>query len=405
VVHAAGVLADGTIPSLSVEGLEQVLRPKVDAAFHLDELTSGMGLSAFVMFSSAAATFGGAGQGGYAAANAALDALAWRRRAAGLPAVSLGWGMWETDGGMTETLGDADLRRMSRAGIGAITVDEGLALLDAAVRDDRHPLLLPLRLDTKGLRSAAATDPAGVPALLRELVDAGPVRARAAAETAAVSSGTGTGLAEAAPTLAERAAAVDGPERRRLLLEVVCGEVSEVLGHARGHRIDPDRGFLDLGFDSLMAVELRNRLNAAGGLGLPATLVFDHPTPAVLATHLDEELPRGASASGGTTATEDPSFAGLVDTDAVMAQLTRLETALALAGLSGTPESDDVLEQLRSLRSLVKGGTGTGDGDMAGAGAQEGPGAGAEDGTGAADILNASAEELFDLLDRDRGTS
>ncbi|MFE7552784.1 phosphopantetheine-binding protein, partial [Streptomyces gardneri] len=241
--------------------------------------------------------------------------------------------------------------------------------------------------------------------------------------------GTAGGAAEAAAvTLADRAATVDGPARQRLLLEFVVGEVAEVLGHARGHRIDAERGFLDLGFDSLTAVELRNRLNSAGGLALPATLVFDHPSPAALASHLDTELPRGASdrdGAGNRNGNENGTTASRssAETDALLAQLTRLEGALVLTGLSDAPGSEEVLEHLRSLRSMVTGETGTGigigtasgapDGAGSGAGsgaedrswaAGDGAGGGSEDGAGVPDFMNASAEELFGLLDQDPST-
>ncbi|CAM5420509.1 polyketide synthase [Streptomyces narbonensis] len=423
VVHTAGVLSDGTLPSMTAQDVEHVLRPKVDAAFLLDELTStpAHDLAAFVMFSSAAAVFGGAGQGAYAAANATLDALAWRRRAAGLPALSLGWGLWAENSGMTGGLGPADLRRMSRAGIGGISDAEGIALLDAALRDDRYPVLLPLRLDAAGLRDAAGNDPAGIPPLFRDVVTVRTVRPRPSAATTAGRAGapgtTDAATEPAAVTLADRAAAVDGPARQRLLLEFVVGEVAEVLGHARGHRIDAERGFLDLGFDSLTAVELRNRLHSAGGLALPATLVFDHPSPAALASHLDAELPRGAAGQAGAgdrdrdVSTPSRSTA---HTDALLAQLTRLEGALVLTGLPGAPGSEEVLEHLRSLRAMVTGETGSGTGAGSGGGgasAESGggdpyyaDGGGSEDRAGVPDFMNASAEELFGLLDMDPST-
>ncbi|MER5711311.1 type I polyketide synthase [Streptomyces sp. NPDC002122] len=415
VVHTAGVLSDGTVPSTTAADVEHVLRPKVDAAFLLDELTSASetDLAAFVMFSSAAAAFGGAGQGAYAAANATLDALAWRRQASGLPALSLGWGLWAEKSGMTGGLGKADLRRMSRAGIGGISDAEGTALLDAALRDGRYPVLLPLRLDTAGLRDAAGNDPAGVPALFRDVVGARTVRPRPAASSATATQGAPGTAADAkepaAATLAERAAAVDGSARQRLLLEFVVGEVAEVLGHARGHRIDAERGFLDLGFDSLTAVELRNRLNSAGGLALPATLVFDHPSPAALATHLDAELPRGAAGDGSGDGNGSTASRSTADTDALLAQLTRLEGALVLTGLSGAPGGEEVLEHLRSLRSMVTGEEGSAapeeSGSPYGAKAEDPAGGGNGDGADVPDFMNASAEELFGLLDLDQDPS
>ncbi|WP_229833162.1 beta-ketoacyl reductase, partial [Streptomyces narbonensis] len=344
-----------------------------------------------------------------------------RRRAAGLPALSLGWGLWAENSGMTGGLGPADLRRMSRAGIGGISDAEGIALLDAALRDDRYPVLLPLRLDAAGLRDAAGNDPAGIPPLFRDVVTVRTVRPRPSAATTAGRAGapgtTDAATEPAAVTLADRAAAVDGPARQRLLLEFVVGEVAEVLGHARGHRIDAERGFLDLGFDSLTAVELRNRLHSAGGLALPATLVFDHPSPAALASHLDAELPRGAAGQAGAgdrdrdVSTPSRSTA---HTDALLAQLTRLEGALVLTGLPGAPGSEEVLEHLRSLRAMVTGETGSGTGAGSGGGgasAESGggdpyyaDGGGSEDRAGVPDFMNASAEELFGLLDMDPST-
>ncbi|PWS44334.1 modular polyketide synthase BFAS4, partial [Streptomyces sp. ZEA17I] len=167
VVHAAGVLDDGTVESLTPARMRHVLRPKVDAALHLHDLTRDLPLSAFVLFSSASATVGNAGQGNYAAANAFLDALAQHRRALKLPAQSLAWGLWERRSTMTGTLTAADLRRMSRGGTAAIGSEEGLALFDAALTLD-EPLLVPVRIDLGRLRTAARTAP--VPALLSALV-------------------------------------------------------------------------------------------------------------------------------------------------------------------------------------------------------------------------------------------
>ncbi|TGY91216.1 SDR family NAD(P)-dependent oxidoreductase, partial [Streptomyces rhizosphaericola] len=167
VIHAAGVLADGVVATMTPEQLALVLRPKVDAAVNLHELTAGQALSEFVLFSSIAGVFGGMGQGNYAAANAFLDALAHRRRADGLPGRSLAWGLWANSTGMTGGLTDADLRRIARGGIVAFAPDRGLALFDTAATVD-EPVLLPLRLDTAAVRAQAAAG--GVPALLRGLV-------------------------------------------------------------------------------------------------------------------------------------------------------------------------------------------------------------------------------------------
>ncbi|MET9606155.1 type I polyketide synthase [Streptomyces sp. NPDC006512] len=282
VVHTAGVLDDGVIESLTPERLDTVLRPKADAALHLHELTRDLDLSAFVLFSSAAGVFGAPGQGNYAAANSFLDALAQHRRAQGLPAVSLAWGLWEEADGMAGALDRADLDRMKRGGVQGLTASDGLALLDLADADGgdgddggvRRALLVPMRLTPP----AAGTD---VPPLLRGLVRT-PVRRTAAA------AGSGSGTEPSA--LEQRLLALDAPARERLLLDLVRSHVAEVLGHGTPDAVEPGQAFNELGFDSLTAVELRNRLGAAVGRRLPATLVFDHPTSLTLARHLAAEL-------------------------------------------------------------------------------------------------------------------
>ncbi|WP_225447097.1 type I polyketide synthase [Streptacidiphilus sp. PB12-B1b] len=284
VVHAAGVLDDGLVGSLTPERMAVVLRPKVDAAVNLHRLTRDLPLSAFVLFSSASATVGNAGQANYAAANAFLDALAQQRRALGLPGQSLAWGLWEQRSAMTGALGDADLRRMARGGTVALSTATGLALLDAALAS-AEPLLLPVRIDLARLRAGARTG--AVPALLSRLVGAG-VRRRTAGEAAAE-----------AGSLRRRLAALGPEECGAAVLELVRGRVADVLGHGGAAAVDPERAFKELGFDSLTSVELRNRLNAATGLRLPATLVFDRPTPAAVADHLVQRLLPTAAAEGG----------------------------------------------------------------------------------------------------------
>ncbi|MGW2332301.1 SDR family NAD(P)-dependent oxidoreductase, partial [Streptomyces sp. NPDC001700] len=268
VVHTAGVLDDGVIASLTPERIEGVFRPKVDAALNLHELTRDMDLAMFVVFSSAAAVLGSAGQGNYAAANAFLDALAQHRRARGLAAQSLAWGMWAERSTMTGELGDADLVRMSRGGFGALTSEQGLGLFDAATALD-EAALVPIPIDTAALARGG-----DVPPLLRGLVR---TSARRVAAARAAADGSG---------LAARLAGLDADEQRAVLLDLVQGQAAAVLGHATGDLIDATRPFRDLGFDSLTAVELRNRLTAVTGIRLPSTLVFDHPTPQVLVDHL-----------------------------------------------------------------------------------------------------------------------
>ncbi|MDF5759391.1 type I polyketide synthase, partial [Spongiactinospora sp. TRM90649] len=278
IVHAAGIVDDGVIESLTYERLDVVLAPKAGAAANLHELTRDLPVRRFVLFSSIAATFGTAGQGNYAAANAFLDALAVRRHAEGLPATSIGWGLWAgADGGMGGRLSRADLERFDSLG-GALTHAQGLALLDEAVRTGRPHVVA---------TAAEPSAPAGglpVPALLRGLVRPSIRRA-------------GDGGGTAGSTLAARLAPLNGTERTRLLTDLVREQVAGVLGHASGGQVELRRSFKELGFDSLTAVELRNRMNAATGLRFPATLVFAHPSPAALIDHLLAELDDGQAAA------------------------------------------------------------------------------------------------------------
>ncbi|SCG71526.1 candicidin polyketide synthase FscB, partial [Micromonospora halophytica] len=284
VVHTAGVIADATITSLDADAVTAVLRPKVDAAWALHRATADLDLSAFVLFSSIAATLGSPGQGNYAAANAFLDALAGHRRQRGLPATSIGWGMWATTSTMTAHLDATEHRRAIRTGSAPLTDAEGLALLDAAQRHGGTHVVL--------MKVPAVPDPGRVPALLRDLVRPPRPRRRAAARAAADLS------------VADRLAALSPAERRGQLLDLVTGSVAAVLGHRSADTVDPQRPFKELGFDSLTSVELRNRLATATGLRLPATVAFDHPAPVVLADFLDREIGgRAATAPAPATVT------------------------------------------------------------------------------------------------------
>ncbi|MGW1916908.1 type I polyketide synthase [Streptomyces sp. NPDC002076] len=358
VVHTAGVLDDGVLDSLTEDRIDRVLRPKTDAAWNLHELTRDLDLTAFVLFSSVAGLFGAAGQGNYAAANTFLDALAQHRVAQGLPATSLAWGVWATDDGMAGALTEADLTRMARAGVAPLAVAEGLALFDAAgTRPD--PLLVPMRTDAAGLRAQAAAGT--LSPLLRGLVRTPAARAAA---------GPGTVGAPTAASLEQRLAGLTGTERERLLLDVVRAQVAAVLGHAGPDAVDPGRGFLDLGFDSLTAVDLRNRLGAAAGIRLPVTLIFDYPTPTALAGHLSAELGDGAA----------PAAHG------VHAELDRLEAILSAVGPDDVerPGIDARLRELLSKWNDTHSAT---------------------DGTRSGDIDSATADEIFDLLDDELGLS
>ncbi|WP_320781508.1 SDR family NAD(P)-dependent oxidoreductase [Streptomyces sp. CRN 30] len=288
VVHAAGVLDDGMVTAQTAERLDTVLRPKADAAWHLHELTRERDLDLFVLFSSAAGVFGSPGQANYAAANTFLDALARHRRASGLPAHSLAWGLWADLSAMTGTLSDTDMGRLSRGGLRALSADEGLALFDAALRLTA-PVAVPVRLDLRG-----QADP---PALLRSLARSAPRRAA-------------TAPAAASSAWHERLLGLSDAERSAALVDLVREYVATVLGHTTPEDIEPGQSFDALGFDSLTAVELRNRLAELTRTQLPTTLVFDYPSPEALAGFLDEALAgpaeRGARVVPARATDDDP---------------------------------------------------------------------------------------------------
>ncbi|MFD8825910.1 SDR family NAD(P)-dependent oxidoreductase, partial [Streptomyces sp. NPDC059605] len=301
IFHLAAVLDDGVLSAQSPQRLARVWAPKATGARHLHDLSLelGLDLAAFVLFSSAAGVLGGPGQSNYAAANACLDALAVHRRALGLPATSVSWGLWQQAGtGLTADLGRAELARLRRMGIGALTPTQALTALDAAlVRTDAH--LVPVKFVLDAFRREDGHD---VPALLRGLVRA--PRRRADATATAGPSG-----------LRDRLAALPGAERPALLVQIVQREAAAVLGMSDSGAIGKEQVFKDLGFDSLMAVELRRRLSAETGTQLPSTLAFDHPTPAAVAALLldrlslsgraDESSPAAPVRREGTTS-DDP---------------------------------------------------------------------------------------------------
>ncbi|WP_203723881.1 type I polyketide synthase, partial [Actinoplanes teichomyceticus] len=311
VVHLAGVLDDGVLTSLTAERLDRVSRPKADAALVLDELTRDLDRAAFVLFSSAAGILGNPGQGNYAAANAVLDAVARRRRAAGLPGTSLAWGGWATADGMTAHLGVADVQRHRHTGMAELTESAGLALLDSALRSG-EAAVVPAAWDLTALRALAAT--AELPAPLRGLV---PARRRAAA-----------GAAPAADDLTRRLAGLDPAGREELLLELVSRHAGQVLGHSAADRLDTARPFREQGFDSLTSVELRNRLADATGLRLAPTLLYDHPSVRDVARHLAGEL---LDTRAGT-AVPEPGRAAADEPIAVVAMACRFP------GGVGSPE-------------------------------------------------------------------
>ncbi|WP_455568561.1 SDR family NAD(P)-dependent oxidoreductase [Streptomyces netropsis] len=266
VVHTAGVLDDGVLHALTPERIDTSFAAKVDGARHLHELTAGLDLAAFVLFSSASGVLGSAGQGNYAAANAYLDALATHRRALGLPAVSLAWGLWAEHGSMARDLGDTELTRISRIGVAALTSEEGMRLFDAG-RSSEHAVLVPMRVDKAMLRERRDQLPVPMRGLVR-----GADRVRRSSPAAG-------GLA-----------GVSGADRSRMVLNIVRTAVADTLGYNAADGVRPDQNLHQAGFDSLTAVEFRNRLAAATGLRLPATLTYDYPSPRAIAEHVLELL-------------------------------------------------------------------------------------------------------------------
>jgi polyketide synthase 7 len=273
VFHAAGILDDAVIATLTAERVDTVLRAKVDGAWNLHELTADLDLSAFVMFSSMAGIVGTPGQGNYAAANAFLDGLAAYRRSRGLAGVSVAWGLWEQASAMTRHLGERDRARMNRVGLAPLSTEQAMGFLDTALLADR-PVVVAARLD----RAALSGTGAAVPPLFSQLVTGPARRIIADTDTAVSKSGLASRLHGLAPE-----------QRHRELTDLVCSNAATVLGHSTAD-VDAHRAFQDLGFDSLTAVELRNRLKTATGLALSPTLIFDYPTPTALAEHLNTQL-------------------------------------------------------------------------------------------------------------------
>ncbi|MFI1051583.1 type I polyketide synthase, partial [Streptomyces griseoruber] len=349
VIHAAGILDDATVTGLTPDRLDRVLRPKIDAALNLHDLTRDHPLDAFVLFSSAAGVLGSPGQGNYAAANVFLDALAAHRVAGGLPAQSLPWGLWSERSELTASLPDAEREGTGRSGVLGLSSGEALALFDTARRSG-EPVLVPIRLDHAALRGQDVP-----PVLWHEVRRPGH-----------------TGPGSARPTAAsarERLLRLPEEERRAGLLDLVRTHVAAVLGHSGTGSVTAERAFKDLGFDSLTAVQLRNQLAAATGVKLPPTVVFDHPTPGALAEHL-----------GGELFDEGPD----PDATAVLRELDRLESALQSA-MSRLPDPEHVSSRLRALAAKVAGSDG-GSPDLD----QE--------------IASATADELLGLIDKEFGS-
>ncbi|MBC3988451.1 SDR family NAD(P)-dependent oxidoreductase [Streptomyces sp. AC563] len=362
VVHAAGVLDDGVLDSMSVERVAGVLRPKVDGARHLHELTQGLDLSAFVLFSSLAGAIGGAGQGSYAAANAYLDALAQQRRAQGLAATSVAWGPW-AEAGMAVDGALED--RLRRGGMAAMTPELAVKALQQAL-DLQETHLAVADLDWE--RFAPSYTAVRASRLLDEMPEARRVL------EAATAGGTTAGFETGGSELRERLAGLSEAEQERVLLDLVTTQVAVVLGFPSVESVESQRAFRELGFDSLTAVELRNRLDAATGLRLPATIVFDHPTPVALARRLRTDV------------VED----GVSAATPILDELDRIEAAMA------TISADDVdrpriTTRLQTL--LLKWGEAE----------QESPTSGKK--AVPDKIQSATSDEIFDFIDKELGLS
>ncbi|MEO5877265.1 MAG: type I polyketide synthase [Streptosporangiaceae bacterium] len=354
VIHSAGVLADAMITSQTPESLAGVWAAKAGIALNLHHATAGLRLGMFVMFSSFASALGTPGQANYAAANAFCEALASRRQAAGLPGLSVAWGLWAAASDLTGKLAGTDLARIGRVGIKATATDQGLASLDAAYAHGR-PSLLALTLDTRALAGAP-----GLPSPLRDLAADGRGR-RTAAPPAPPADWAG------------RLAGQPQAEQRRLLLGLVRGHASTVLGHADPGRVQAGSSFKELGFDSLTAVELRNRLSAATGLRLPAGLVFDYPEAAALADHLLGLLAPVAA---------DPAPGG-----PFLGDLARLENTLSAVAVENV-DSDAVTVRLETLLARWKAMCTSPDG-----------------GDATQRLQVATAEQLLDFIDNELGLS
>ncbi|MET9888508.1 SDR family NAD(P)-dependent oxidoreductase, partial [Streptomyces sp. NPDC006430] len=363
VVHAAALMDNALTAQLTAEQVDAVLRPKADAAWHLHEATLGLDLSAFVLFSSCAGLVVGAGQGNYAAANRFLDGLSAHRRSLGLPATSLAFGLWETKTGLGGGVTDSDLGRMKSLGLPALPTAEGLQLFDEAMTLD-EAMIAPIRVDN----AARGTAPGEPPVLLRDVLRAEPVAQQRqdvrAPAVAAVAAAAASSL-----SLEERLARMRPADREPAVLDLIRAQVAAV-SHSDPDTVDVNKGFTDLGLDSLAAIDLRNRLQTATGMRLPATMMFDYPSPVVMAEFLLEEiLPaiEDAAEPDHPVAVQDEGSirralasipvaalreAGLLDallTLAGPADQHGTPVAPAVPGVPAAPETVDRSEEIKSM--------------------------------------------------------
>src|SRR5882757_7925893 len=343
VIHAAGVLDDGAITSLTPDRVDTVLRAKVDAAWNLHEATRELDLSMFALCSSIAATVGSPGQGNYSAANAFLDGLAAHRQAAGLAGISLAWGLWEQPSGMAAQLSSRDRARMSRSGLAPMNPRQALELLDAALVID-HPVMVATRLDRGALDALAQSG--GLPALFSGLAR-GP-RRRQIEDTGSA--------AQSKSALAQRLTGLAPSEQHDLLVALVCLQAAEVLGWPSPQDVDPEAEFQTFGFDSLSAVELRNRLKTATGLTLPSTLIFDHRTPSAVADYVGQQIPEShrAESNGERPRPVEPDDKNRITS---VAGLMEPAAGFAIVGYAarfpGAADADEFWQVLREGRDAV----------------------------------------------------
>jgi acyl transferase domain-containing protein/acyl carrier protein len=308
VVHAAGALENHLAGAMTREAFDAIVRPKLRGAELLDRLLPGLDL--FVLCSSTGAFLAQPGQANYAAANAGLDALAHDRRARGLPALSIEWGVWAGTGLVRNEAGERNVEELARQGIGAFSPERATALFHWLCDRD-EPAMAVLPLDAAAFRRARS---GRVLALYRDLFG-----------------GSVAGAEE--PRLEGRLADAAPAERRALLEAVVRESVGKVLKLAPA-RIDPRKAFGALGLGSLLAMELRNRLEAALGRPLPATLAWNYPTVAALVDHL-----AGADATAARAQSPEasaPTAPPIDDSLLRIAEISDEEAALALrAGRPG----------------------------------------------------------------------
>ncbi|WP_205024103.1 SDR family NAD(P)-dependent oxidoreductase, partial [Streptomyces sp. HB132] len=335
VIHTAAVLDDGAVTTLTFDQVDRVLRAKAQAAWRLHELTRELELTAFVLFSSLAGTVGMAGQGNYAPANAYLDALAQYRRSQGLKATSVAWGSW-AQGGMAELTAVNEVRL--RHGVPLLSPESAVSALEAALEHDDTTVVI---ADIDWDRFTHAYTATRSSHLLDEIPEA-----RSVLEAA--------GTADPTTPLPDVLARLAPQERDRQLMSTVRTHVAAVLGHESADAVGLRRQFLELGLDSVTAVELRNRLNTATGLRLPTTVVFDHPTVADLVRHLGAELFDGTEGSGTPGAAELDSLENLVaamsDGDPSRAQIGGRLRSL-LRSVSGTAQQETAAVESEELEA------------------------------------------------------